>query len=80
MTMIHRNLNAQEARVMMVQTLRWREQFGVAAAMREEFPEDVFGKLGYAYGHDKEGRPVGCVQTMALLLLLLLLTQRACQI
>jgi phosphatidylinositol transfer protein SFH5 len=54
-----RYLNVVEARALMVQTLRWREQFGVADAMREVFPQEVFGLLGHLYGHDKAGRPVG---------------------
>ena len=53
-----RNLNAYEARDMLVSTLRWRESFNVDAAMKEEFPEDVFGQLGYIFGNDKAGRPV----------------------
>ncbi|KAF7309950.1 CRAL-TRIO domain-containing protein [Mycena indigotica] len=41
-----------------VETLRWRDEFKVDDACKEEFPEDVFGKLGHIYGRDKEGRPV----------------------
>lgn len=51
----------QDAQTMMVATLRWRDEFDVEAAMKEEFPEDVFGKLGRNFGHDKEGRPVSYV-------------------
>lgn len=43
---------------MLVSTLRWRESFNVEAAMKEEFPQNVFGQLGYNFGHDKAGRPV----------------------
>lgn len=53
-----RNLNVHEARDMLVSTLRWRESFNVEAAMKEEFPQNVFGQLGYNFGHDKAGRPV----------------------
>jgi len=53
-----RNLSVSEAKDMLVSTLRWRESFKVEEALQEEFPEDIFGKLGYIYGHDKEGRPV----------------------
>ncbi|KAJ7117686.1 CRAL-TRIO domain-containing protein [Mycena epipterygia] len=53
-----RNLNPTAASEMFVATLRWRDEFDVDAALKEEFPEDVFGKLGHIYGHDKEGRPV----------------------
>jgi phosphatidylinositol transfer protein SFH5 len=58
LTGYHRNLNVTEAHTMMVQTLRWRDEFNVEAAVKENFPEDVFGQLGRVYGHDKEGRPV----------------------
>lgn len=53
-----RNLNVAEAKTMMIATLRWRDEFKVEDAVRETFPADVFGKLGYIYGKDKQGRPV----------------------
>ncbi|KAI0309624.1 CRAL-TRIO domain-containing protein [Amylostereum chailletii] len=53
-----RDLNVETAKSMMVATLRWREEFGVEAAVKEEFSKDVFGDLGHIYGKDKEGRPV----------------------
>jgi phosphatidylinositol transfer protein SFH5 len=53
-----RNLDVPAARQMLVKTLQWRESFDVSAAMKEEFPADIFGPLGHIYGHDKEGRPV----------------------
>jgi phosphatidylinositol transfer protein SFH5 len=53
-----RNLNINEARDMLVSTLRWRESFNVEAAMKEEFPRDIFGQVGHNFGHDKAGRPV----------------------
>ncbi|KDR80634.1 hypothetical protein GALMADRAFT_240979 [Galerina marginata CBS 339.88] len=53
-----RNLSVSEARDMLVNTLRWRESFGVAAALKEEFPPDIFENLGHIYGRDNEGRPV----------------------
>jgi len=53
-----RNLNPQEARNMFVSTLRWRDTFKADELLNEKFPEDVFGKLGYVFGKDKEGRPV----------------------
>jgi hypothetical protein len=43
---------------MLVSTLRWRKSFNVDAAMKEEFPEDVFGQVAHIFGHDKQGRPV----------------------
>ncbi|KIM90576.1 hypothetical protein PILCRDRAFT_812334 [Piloderma croceum F 1598] len=53
-----RNLNPTSAAEMLTATLRWRDQFKVTEAIKEEFPDDVFGKLGYVYGKDKSGRPV----------------------
>ncbi|KAJ7173750.1 CRAL TRIO domain-containing protein [Mycena filopes] len=53
-----RNLNPTTASEMFVATLRWREEFNVDAAVKEEFPQDVFGKLGHIFGKDKAGRPV----------------------
>ncbi|TFY51001.1 hypothetical protein EVG20_g11217, partial [Dentipellis fragilis] len=53
-----RNLNVAEAKEMLVSTLRWRDEFNVEAALMEEFPDDVFGNLGFVYGKDKEGRPI----------------------
>jgi hypothetical protein len=56
-----RNLNPTSAAEMLTATLRWRDEFGVSDAVKEEFPDDIFGKLGYVYGKDKSGRPVTCV-------------------
>ncbi|KAJ7509881.1 CRAL-TRIO domain-containing protein [Mycena galericulata] len=53
-----RNLNATAASEMFVATLRWRDEFNVEAAVKEQFPDDVFGKLGHIFGRDKQGRPV----------------------
>lgn len=47
-----------EAKDMFISTLRWRDTFNVDAAVKEEFPDDVFGKLGMVHGKDKEGHPV----------------------
>ena len=43
---------------MFISTLRWRDSFGVDAAMKEAFPDEVFWKLGKIHGRDKEGHPV----------------------
>lgn len=43
---------------MLRNTLRWRELFDLNAAMKEEFPQELFDGLGGIHGHDKEGRPV----------------------
>jgi len=53
-----RNLNVQEAKDMLTSTLRWRKSFNVDEAMKEEFPEEVFGNLGKTYRKDKYGRPI----------------------
>ena len=43
---------------MLIATLRWRDQFKVDEVMKEEFPADIFGKLGFIFGKDKRGGPV----------------------
>jgi hypothetical protein len=43
---------------MLVNTLRWREEFNVKAALAEDFPKEIFENLGHIYGCDKERRPV----------------------
>ncbi|KAJ1723968.1 Non-classical phosphatidylinositol transfer protein (PITP) [Coemansia erecta] len=53
-----RNGDVTQAREMLKNTLVWRVQFDVANILEEKFPEDVFSKVGYVYGHDREGRPV----------------------
>ncbi|KAI6113133.1 CRAL-TRIO domain-containing protein [Pisolithus sp. B1] len=53
-----RNLNVDEAKAMLVSTLRWRQSFDVEGAMKEQYPEEIFGGLGKIYGKDKQGRPV----------------------
>ena len=52
-----RNLNVEEAKTMMIETLRWREEFNIEAAMNETYP-DIFDGFGHLYGRDKEGRPI----------------------
>ena len=43
---------------MLVATIRWRELFDVEKAIKEKYPQDIFGDLGHVYGKDKSGRPV----------------------
>lgn len=57
-TLSPRNLNVQSSREMLSATLRWREEIDIEAVMKEEFPKEIFGALGYNYKTDKEGRPV----------------------
>jgi len=52
-----RNLSVDESYKMLVETLRWRQEFKIEEVMKEEFP-DSLQALGRMYGHDKEGRPV----------------------
>ncbi|KAI9434546.1 CRAL-TRIO domain-containing protein [Russula earlei] len=52
-----RNLNVSEAMALMVDTLRWREEFNIESVMAETYP-DVFDGFGHLYGRDKEGRPI----------------------
>ncbi|KAI0796037.1 CRAL-TRIO domain-containing protein [Abortiporus biennis] len=53
-----RELDVAAARTMLVSTLKWRQQFKIDEVLKEEFPEEVFGKVGFVKGVDKEGRPV----------------------
>ena len=53
-----RNNDVEEAKKMLVNTLKWRRDFKVEELKVEDFPQDVFGNLGHIYGKDKEGRPV----------------------
>ncbi|KAJ2505007.1 Non-classical phosphatidylinositol transfer protein (PITP), partial [Coemansia sp. RSA 2052] len=60
---LHKFLKARSgdialARQMLTNTLKWRAEFNIAGLLEEEFPEDVFGNVGYIYGHDEQGRPV----------------------
>jgi phosphatidylinositol transfer protein SFH5 len=43
---------------MLVNTLRWRESFGIEKLMTEEFDPKVFGSLAHIYGKDRHGNPV----------------------
>ena len=52
-----RNLNVNDAKTMMADTLRWREEFKIEEAIKETYP-DVFNGFGHLYGRDKEGRPM----------------------
>jgi hypothetical protein len=52
-----RNLSVNDAKTMMINTLRWREEFKIEEAMKETYP-DIFDRFGHLYGRDKEGRPV----------------------
>ena len=53
-----RSLSLRDAREMLVSTLRWRDSFKIDSILEEEFPQDIFGHVGYVQGRDKEGRPV----------------------
>jgi len=53
-----RNLNPISAAEMLTATLRWQDEFKIHEVVKEEFPGEVFGKLGYIYGKDMDGGPV----------------------
>ncbi|KAJ2400815.1 Non-classical phosphatidylinositol transfer protein (PITP), partial [Coemansia sp. RSA 2530] len=53
-----RNGDIAQAQQMLTNTLKWRAEFKISGILDEEFPEDVFGKVGYVHGTDGEGRPV----------------------
>ncbi|QRV74166.1 glycoside hydrolase family 43 protein [Ceratobasidium sp. AG-Ba] len=53
-----RAMNVDEAGKMLVSTLKWRAEFRAAETADERFDQNIFGKLGYVHGKDKEGRPV----------------------
>ncbi|KAI0832083.1 CRAL-TRIO domain-containing protein [Trametes gibbosa] len=53
-----RELNVAQAEEMLVATLRWRDELKIDEVLKEEFDQDVFGRLGKVFGKDKEGRPV----------------------
>lgn len=54
----------------MVATLRWRDELKVEDLLKEEFPEDIFGKVGYVFGHDVDGRPITYVYFLSSVILL----------
>ena len=53
-----RELDVKVAHTMMVATLRWRDEQKIDDLLKEDFPHDIFGKVGYVYGHDVDGRPI----------------------
>ncbi|KAI8320305.1 CRAL/TRIO domain-containing protein, partial [Martensiomyces pterosporus] len=53
-----RSNDIEQARDMLTETLKWRAEYKVDGILDEEFPQDVFAKVGFLYGHDREGRPV----------------------
>lgn len=48
----------ENAKNMLIDTLKWRAEFKADDVTKEEFPKDVFGNLGHIYGRDKGGRPI----------------------
>ena len=53
-----RTLVVGDAADMLAATLKWRAEMDIDAIMKEEFDQDLFGRLGKVYGKDKEGRPI----------------------
>lgn len=64
--MEYRELNVENAKKMLIDTLKWRAEFKADDVTKEEFPKDVFGNLGHIYGRDKGGRPITYVQSRVL--------------
>ena len=63
-----RDLKVADARKMLTDTLKWREDFKITEVVKEEFPQDIFGNLGRVYGKDKEGHPIVYVASLRPLL------------
>jgi len=53
-----RALDVDEASKMLISTLKWRAEFRAASTVNEKFDPNIFGRLGYVHGKDKEGRPI----------------------
>ncbi|KAG8748371.1 Non-classical phosphatidylinositol transfer protein (PITP) [Ceratobasidium sp. 414] len=53
-----RALDVDEASTMLISTLKWRAEFRAADTVNEKFDPNIFGRLGYVHGTDKEGRPI----------------------
>ena len=47
-----------KATKMMISTFKWRDEFNMDQLAVEEFPQGFFGRAGYLFGMDKDGRPV----------------------
>jgi hypothetical protein len=43
---------------MLVNTLRWRQEFNIDSLKTETFDPAIFGSLAHIYGKDKEGHPI----------------------
>jgi len=53
-----RDFDVQKAMERFSATVKWRHQFKIESLLTETFPDEVFGKVGHVFGHDKEGRPI----------------------
>ncbi|KAI9308615.1 CRAL-TRIO domain-containing protein [Cunninghamella echinulata] len=53
-----RELSFDEARKMLIKSLKWRKEFKADDILEESFDEELFGPVGYIHGKDKLGRPV----------------------
>jgi hypothetical protein len=54
----YRANNVTEAAQQLVDTLKWRSEFNPEKAADEEFPAEIFGRLGILHGKSKAGEPV----------------------
>lgn len=46
---------------MFISTSRWRGSVDIEAALKEDFPQEVFSNLSGVYEKDRGERPVVCV-------------------
>ncbi|CAO3608298.1 unnamed protein product [Cunninghamella blakesleeana] len=53
-----RDLSFDEARKMLINSLKWRKEFKADEILEESFDETIFGNIGYIHGKDKLNRPV----------------------
>jgi hypothetical protein len=52
------NNDVAAASEQLTNTLKWRREFNADKVANEEFPADVFGRLGILHGKSKTGEPI----------------------
>ncbi|CAB4396229.1 unnamed protein product [Rhizophagus irregularis] len=53
-----RNFEIDQAKEMLIKSIKWRIEFKTDEILSETFPASIFGKVGFFHKHDKENRPV----------------------
>ncbi|EXX57255.1 uncharacterized protein OCT59_000459 [Rhizophagus irregularis] len=53
-----RNFEIDQAKEMLIKSIKWRIEFKTGEILSETFPASIFGKVGFFHKHDKENRPV----------------------